>query len=60
MFDEEQLRRHDFEEGREQGVEQTRSESARAVMAKPSLTAEQAMDLLDIPDADRALLLEAP
>ena len=47
---------HDMEmkeEGRAEGIDQNRVESIKNIMKKLKYTARQAMDLLEIPAADR-------
>ena len=42
------------QEGRAEGVDQTRIESIKSVMAGLKYTAQQAMDLLNIPKGEQA------
>ena len=49
----EEMRQDSRNEGIEQGIELTRLESIRNVMIGLKYTAQQAMDLLKIPVADR-------
>jgi len=50
------IRAHDagLEEGREEGRESTLASSIRSMMSKLKLTAEEAMDTLDIPKSERS------
>ena len=49
-----EIREEGIEEGRQEGVDQTRIESIKSVMAGLKYTAQQAMDLLDIPRGEQA------
>ena len=49
-----EIREEGIEEGRQEGVDQTRIESIKSVMAGLKYTAQQAMDLLNIPKGEQA------
>ena len=46
-------RREGRKEGREEGIDQTRVESIKTLMRKLKYTAQQVMDLLEIPTVDQ-------
>ena len=53
----EELREEAIQRGIEQGIEQSRIESIKSIMEGLKYTAQQAMDLLKIPLADRSRYL---